>query len=65
MKQYDLPGLKRERKPSRKHMSEDEFNKRVTEVDRKLLQKMRENEIREAQSLLYAGNFVTTPPLDD
>ena len=65
MKSYKLPALKREKAVTFQGVPEQDYKDTILEIERELRQKMRENEIREAQSIRYASNFVTTPPVDD
>ncbi len=65
MKTYHPPGLTREETVTFQGIPENQFREKVNEINRKLRRKMRENEIREAQSIRFASGFVSTPPMDD
>lgn len=65
MKSYKLPALRREKTVTFPGVPDGSYDSTMAEIEKELRLKMRENEIREAQSIRFASNFVTTPPLDD
>ena len=65
MKRYQPPGLKRERTITYQGIPEDKFDDVKSEIEREIRRETRENEMREARSVRFASDFVTTPPFVD
>ena len=65
MKHYQMPGLEREQTVTFHGIPREHFQEKINAIDRNLRKKMRENEIRESQSIRFASEFFSVPPLDD
>ena len=65
MKSYQLPGLKREPTVTYQGIDEESFEETKSNMQRMLRKKLRDNEMREAKSIRYASDFMTTPPYDE
>ena len=65
MKTYHLPGLKREETVSFEGIPQDRFYEKLNSLNREVRKKMRQNQIRESQSIRFASGFVSTPPIDE
>ena len=65
MKSFQLPGLEREPSVTYQGIREEMFEETKSEMQKTLRKKLRDNEMREARSIRYASDFVTTPPFDE
>ena len=65
MKSYQLPGLKRDPNVTYQGIDGDRFEDTKSTMQKTLRKKLRDNEMREAKSIRYASDFMTTPPYDE